>query len=174
MHEVCDWPTAADLIRAIQGAYPGAIVNVGVLQEFVSVSVSRLPVDVFPERSTSEYPNGTYVVHDTDGLRAAVTSFRYADKDVDAALDAAWQVVSGVSALIETDWNGRAESAECRLRELEAEVAASTAVDLLGRYRRACIENDALKRRVAELESRAATAGAAVEALTDGDEEDGL
>ena len=67
--------------------------------------------------------------------------------------------------MIETDWKGRAESAECRLQELQAEVAASTAIDLLGRYRRACIENVTLTRRVAELESRAATAGAAAEAL---------
>lgn len=67
--------------------------------------------------------------------------------------------------MIETDWKGRAESAECRLQELQAEVAASTAIDLLGRYRRACIENAALTRRVDELESRAATAGAAAEAL---------
>jgi hypothetical protein len=59
----------------------------------------------------------------------------------------------------------RADRLEVRVQELEAEVAASTAVDLLGRYRRACIENAALTRRVAELESRAATAGAAAEAL---------
>jgi len=67
--------------------------------------------------------------------------------------------------VIETDWQGRCEAAECRLQELEADVEASTAVDLLRRYRRACIENVALTRRVAELESRAATAGAAAEAL---------
>lgn len=59
----------------------------------------------------------------------------------------------------------RAGTAEQELRELLAEVAASTAIDLLGRYRRACIENAALTSKVAELESRAATAGAAVEAL---------
>lgn len=59
----------------------------------------------------------------------------------------------------------RANTAEQELRELQAEVAASTAIDLLGRYRRACIENAALTRRVTELESRAATAGAAAEAL---------
>lgn len=62
-------------------------------------------------------------------------------------------------------WRDRCGVAEQELRELHAEVAASTAIDLLGRYRRACIENAALTRRVAELESRAATAGAAVEAL---------
>lgn len=62
-------------------------------------------------------------------------------------------------------WKDRANTAEQELRELHAEVAASTAIDLLGRYRRACIENATLTRKVAELESRAATAGAAAEAL---------
>jgi predicted Zn-dependent protease len=32
----------------------------------------------------------------------------------------------------------------CRLQELEVEVEASTTVDLLKRYRRACVLNDAM------------------------------
>jgi len=38
--------------------------------------------------------------------------------------------------VIETDWQGRCEAAEARLQELEADVEASTQVDLLERYRR--------------------------------------
>lgn len=90
--------SAAELIEAIQAAYPDVNVNVCVQSDFVTVSVSRLPVEVFPVRDTREYPNGTYVLHDPDGLRASVKSFRYADKDVDAALSAALAVVQGVSA----------------------------------------------------------------------------
>lgn len=90
--------STAELIRAIQDAHPGANVNVGVQLDFVTVSVSRLPVDAFPVRDTREYPNGTYVLHDPDGSWASVTSFRYADRDIDAALEAALAVVTAVSA----------------------------------------------------------------------------
>lgn len=46
-------------------------------------------------------------------------------------------------------WRERAERAECRVQELESELEASTQADLLVRYRRVCVELDALKRQVA-------------------------
>lgn len=88
--------TAVDDIRAIQDVYPGVNVNISVLADCVMVSVHPLPDELFPERDTSDYPVGTYVVQGDSG--AHLTAFRYADKDVDAALAAALAAVSGVSA----------------------------------------------------------------------------
>ncbi|WP_141772485.1 hypothetical protein [Mycolicibacterium neoaurum] len=51
--------------------------------------------------------------------------------------------------MIEVDWRERAERAECRVQELEAEIEESTRVDLLARYRRVCVELDALKQAYA-------------------------
>lgn len=51
------------------------------------------------------------------------------------------------SALLDY-WRERAERAECRVQELEAELEASTQADLLARYRRVCVELDALKRQL--------------------------
>jgi len=89
--------STVELIAAIQAVYPGVNVGVSVAPGYVTVSLHPLPIDVFPERNTDEYPNGTYVNHHKGEL-AFLTSFRYADKDVDAALAAALAAVSGVSA----------------------------------------------------------------------------
>ncbi|MEX7474246.1 hypothetical protein AB4Z39_31620 [Mycobacterium adipatum] len=87
--------TVVDDIRTIQDSYPDANVGVSVQKDFVVVTVQPLPVEVFPARDTREYPNGTYVLHGDSS--ASVTSFRYADKDVDAAVAAALAVVQGVA-----------------------------------------------------------------------------
>ncbi|AGT12163.1 hypothetical protein JABBAWOKKIE_64 [Mycobacterium phage Jabbawokkie] len=81
-------------IQAIQAAYPSAHVNVSVYTNFVSVSVHPLPTEQFPERDDKKYPNVIYVKHGEPG--AYLSSHRYEDKDVEAAVRAAAEAVLAV------------------------------------------------------------------------------
>lgn len=87
--------TVVDDIRAIQAMYPEVNVNLTVQADFVTVTVQPLPPKLFPPRDTNDYPVGTYVVQDDSFKGAHLTSFRYADKDVDAAVAAALAVIQG-------------------------------------------------------------------------------
>ncbi|AEK07812.1 hypothetical protein FDI59_gp062 [Mycobacterium phage Yoshi] len=81
-------------IQAIQVAYPGAHVNVSVYTKFVTVSVHPLPAEQFPDRDDEKYPNGIHVTSGESG--AYLSSYRYEDKDVEAAVRAAAEVVLAV------------------------------------------------------------------------------
>lgn len=69
-----------------------------------------------------------------DAWESVVALERLAHEGTSAKLDAALE---------------RAERAECRVQELEAEVEASTSVDLLRRYRLVCAEKAVLVQQLA-------------------------
>lgn len=82
-------------IQAIQAAYPGAHVKVSVYTKFVTVSVHPLPAEQFPDRDDKKYPNGIHVMRGESGA-AYLSSYRYEDKDVEAAVRAAAEAVLAV------------------------------------------------------------------------------
>ncbi|SDD61151.1 hypothetical protein SAMN04488581_2661 [Mycolicibacterium neoaurum] len=92
--------TAVDDIRAIQDLYPNVNVGISVQADFVTVSVYPLPTEVFPEHDSHDYPVGFTIASRVEDPYpgAFLNVFRYADKDVDAAVAAALAVVQGEEA----------------------------------------------------------------------------